>query len=100
MAMIGTCTMAGGSGDNYEFNVYASGVVFNDFIPGIFVVCKDDEVLLVGESDHVDHALSRHEKKPELEERGANRICFHRVANPAKRKAAMEDILKNCSPAL
>lgn len=100
MPKLGTCTMAGGSGTDYEFGVYSANMVFNDFIPGVYVVCKDDDVLCVGESDHVDFALSRHEKKPEFEKQGANRICFHRVANPEKRKAAMDDLLKTLSPSL
>lgn len=100
MPKLGTKSISGGSGAAYEFGIYTAKTVFNDFIPGVFVVCKDDDVLCVGESDHVDNALARHEKKDEFTQLGANRICLLRIANPDKRRSAMEDLLKQVSPAL
>lgn len=103
MAKLGTQTMTGGSGTDYDFNVYGASMVFNDFIPGVYVLCQrngeKDDVLLVGESDNVDRALQTHEKKAELIEKGFNRICFHRAANPKKRKQAADDLIKALKPA-
>ncbi|MDZ7684671.1 MAG: hypothetical protein U5O39_06395 [Gammaproteobacteria bacterium] len=98
MPKLGTRTMTGGSGNAYEFNVYPGNMVFNDFIPGVFAVCKDEDVLFMGESDNVDRAIQNNDKKQELEQKGFNRVCFHRVANPDKRKAAIDDLLKAISP--
>lgn len=100
MPKLGTRTITGGSGNTYEFNVYPGNMVFNDFIPGVFAVCKDDDVLYMGESDNVDRALKDHDKKDELEKQGYNRICFHRVANPEKRRAAIDDLLAAVSPSI
>lgn len=102
MARLGTRTLAGSSGTGYEFNIYAANQQFNDFIPGVFVLCKDDGgdpvIVYVGESDNVDRSLTDHEQQAEFDKHGANRICFHRAANPEKRKAAFDDLKDALSP--
>ncbi len=98
MPKLGVRTITGSSGNDYEFNVYPGKMVFNDFIPGIFAICKDEDVIYLGESDHVDRALTQHEKKDDFAKAGFNQICFHRIANPSKRRAAYDDLLKTVKP--
>jgi hypothetical protein len=93
---IGTTTYDGASGTSYEFSVYKKGFRFNDFIPGVFyLVRQDDDAetgVFIGESDNVDPAMVHNENAACFEENNYNTICFHRVANPSKRKAAFEDL--------
>ncbi len=95
--------LTGKSGKTYDLNVYNAGMRFNDFIPGVYFLSRQDGVtehaVFLGESDNVDLALLKHEKRSIFEEQACNRISFLKNASREVREAAVADLLPVLKPA-
>ncbi len=96
-------TLTGKSGKNYDFNVYGNEMRFNDFIPGVYFVSKEETgeetAIFLGESDNVDIALQKHELQPCFDEHHYNRISFHKNASREVREAIVADLASVLNPA-
>ena len=99
MAKLGTTTLTGKSGKEYTLNVYPGNMVFNDFIPGVFLVARNDEAIFLGESDNVDVTLRKHDKQDCFDKHNYNRIAFYRNASKAVRDDMLADLLPVLKPA-
>jgi len=98
MPKLGVTTLAGKSGEEYAFNVYAAKMRFNDFIPGVYYISRqtDNEEELpiyLGESDNVDVTLQNHEKQACFDEHQYNRVAFYKNASREVRQAIVNDLL-------
>ena len=88
--------MTGKSGKEYAFNVYPGDMRFNDFIPGVYYISKQDDdessAIYLGESDNVDLTLRKHDKQTCFEEHGYNRVAFYKNASREVRESVIEDL--------
>ncbi len=89
-------TLTGKSGKTYDFNVYGNDMRFNDFIPGVYLISReetgDEKAIFLGETDNVDLALKKHEQQSCFNEHGYNRISFHKNASREVREAIVTDL--------
>lgn len=92
MRLIESTTIEGKSGERYAMNIYPSDMVFNDFIPGVFLLYAGDEVLFLGDSDNVDIWLRKNEVVTKLGDQGFSKIGFIRQGNPGKRAGIVSDL--------
>ena len=103
MPKLGTDTFKGKSGDNYVFNVYDGAMRFNDFIPGVYLISRQDgdnaSAIYLDHSDNVDITLQKHHKKSCFEEHQFNRICFYRNASAEVRQRVVDDLMPALKPA-
>lgn len=97
MRKLGVTSMKGNSGKEYEFNVYPGDMRFNDFIPGVYLISKQDNdessAIYLGESDNVDVTLQSHEKQSCFDEHNYNRIAFYKNASREVRESIVKDLL-------
>lgn len=103
MPKLGTTTLTGKSGKQYTLNVYPGKMQFNDFIPGVYVISRneagDDTAIYIGETDNIDQALRKHDKQACFDEHRYNRIAFLRNASRDIRQSVMGDLIPVLSPA-
>lgn len=104
MAKLGTTTLTGKSGKQYKLNVYPGNMQFNDFIPGVYLISRNDggetdAAIFLGETDNVDVTLRKHDKQACFDEHGYNRIAFYRNASKPVRDNVMADLLPVLNPA-
>jgi hypothetical protein len=92
MRILESTTISGQSGDNYAVNMYPADMRFNDFIPGVFVLYAEDDVLYIDQSDNVDLWLQKNSVADKLSSKGFSRIGFIRNGNPARRQEIMADL--------
>jgi len=97
MRKLGVTTITGKSGKEYAFNVYPADMRFNDFIPGVYYISKQDDdkssAIYLGESDNVDVTLQKHDKQSCFDENNYNRISFYKNASREVRESIVEDLL-------
>ena len=102
MPKLGTAVLKGKSGKTYTMNVYPGRMRFNDFIPGVYFISREDtgssQAIFLGESDNVDIALIKHEQKAAFIEQGFNRISFLRNASKDVRESVVADLLPVLKP--
>ncbi len=103
MARLETRSITGKSGKEYAFNIYPGNMRFNDFIPGVYYVFKQEgdaeSAIFLGESGNVDVTLQAHDKQACFDEHGYNRIGFHMNASQEVRDGLMSDLTPVLSPA-
>lgn len=103
MPKLGTTTLTGKSGKAYTLNVYPGNMQFNDFIPGVYLIGRNDgdsdAAIYLGESDNVDNTLRKHDKQACFDEHNYNRIAFFRNASKEVRDAVVADLLPVLKPA-
>ena len=103
MRKLGTTKVAGKSGTEYPMNVYPDTVQFNDFIPGVYLVGRQDgeatAAIYLGETGNIDATLRDHDKQACFDEHGYNRILFFRNASKEVRDKVMADLQPALTPA-
>ena len=92
MRILESSSISGQSGTDYPINMYPADMRFNDFIPGVFVLYADDQVLYMGHSDNVDIWLQKNDVLARLADKGFSRIGFIRNGNPARREEIVDDL--------
>ena len=92
MRKLGSTMVSGESGNSYPVNLYPADMRFNDFIPGVFLLYRGDEVLYAGHSDNVDLWLQKNDALGKLSEKGFSRIGFIRNGNPSRRSEILSDL--------
>jgi hypothetical protein len=103
MPKLGITTLTGKSGKNYTMNVYPGNMQFNDFIPGVYLIARNDggeanAAIYLGESDNVDVTLRKHDKQACFDQHSYNRIAFFRNASKEVRDAVIADLLPALKP--
>lgn len=104
MAKLGTMTLTGKSGKQYTLNVYPGNMQFNDFIPGVYLIGRNDggqsdAAIFLGETDNIDVTLKKHDRQTCFDEHNYNRIAFYRNASKTVRDEVMTDLLPVLTPA-
>ena len=103
MQKLGTTTLTGRSGTSYTLNLYPGKVQFNDFIPGVYLIAREDAqtsaAIFLGETENVDVTLKNHEKRACFDEHDYNRVAFYRNASQEVRDAVLADLLPVLNPA-
>lgn len=100
MRLIESTTIAGQSGKTYPMNIYPADMRFNDFIPGVFLLYADEQVLFLGDSDNVDAWLQRSDALGKLGDQGFSKIGFIKNGSPKVRASMVDDLGPAVSPAL
>ena len=99
---LATRTLTGTSGKEYSFNVYPGDMRFNDFIPGVYYIFREDDdgeaAIYLGESDNVDVSLRNHDKQACFDENNFNRVAFHMNASKSVREDIASDLGGVLSP--
>ena len=103
MRKLGTTNLTGKSGTEYTMNVYPGDVQFNDFIPGVYFIGRQDDDITtpvyLGETGNIDNTLRTHDKQACFDEHGYNRILFFRNASKEVRDRVVADLLPVLEPA-
>ncbi len=103
MTGIETEHLTGQSGQGYTFNTYPADIRFNDFIPGVYLISRqesDDTIhhVFLGETDNIDICLADHDSQACFDQHGYNRIAFCKNASREIRRAIVEDLLPVLDP--
>jgi hypothetical protein len=106
MARISTVKFRGGSGEEYDFEVWPFGQAFNA-VGAVYVVTRryqnaqgkyNHEVLYVGETEDLSTRFDGHHKAACFARHKADCICTHRDDDGDSRLAKEDDLVKRYDP--
>lgn len=102
MAKIGTLTLVGVSGTEYEFNIYHVGAVFKD-IGGVYCFTEVDEdnrhtPIYIGITDNLSTRFNNHHKEECIEDEDATCICVYAEEDEDSRVAMEDDLIPAYDP--
>ena len=95
MRLLESRRVKGQAGREYTMNLYPADMIFNDFIPGVFVLMTDgpdSKSVYIGESDNVDLWLRTNDVMVRLRAEGFARIGLIRNGSRSVREAIVADL--------
>lgn len=102
MPKVGENRVTGKSGKEYQLNVYTQDVVFNDFIPGVYVISavsgEQEKCIFLGETDNIFPLLKAHPNQADFDAENYNRVSFYKNASREVRIAIVDDLTSVLDP--
>ncbi len=106
MSKLGSLSLTGASGAEYEFNVYSFGTEFNS-ISSVYYISKrtvgqdgtgSHLKIYIGETEDIVDRFSQHHKQKCFENHGANCISVHQEKNEQRRREIEQDLIDAYDP--
>jgi hypothetical protein len=96
MSKMGTITLEGCSGENYEFSIYPLGTNFKS-VGGVYYISKridrTHSHIYLGITDSLSSRFDNHHKQKCFDKNGANCISVHVSESEEEREIIEKDIL-------
>ena len=107
MARLGTMTLTGASGAEYQFNIYSSDASWSEGIDCVYYISDRREKpdggfshtsIYVGETQDLKDRLENHHKQDCFDRRNYNAISVHRDGGSAQRLEIEADLVEALKP--
>lgn len=107
MAKLGTLTLKGASGEEYEFDVYPADTTWRDDVACVYYISKRTKKsdgtgthtkIYVGETDDLRERLRNHHKQACFDRNGYNAISIHMDSSSRSRLEIEADLVDALKP--